>query len=104
MAFCSRCGISIEGRFCSVCGYDNQPQEKTQGVEETVNQLYSLRAGISLVASETGKIEDKDANRKKEIANQEKQISERNKSYKQKETSIREKKQTIETHKIKEAI
>ena len=50
MAFCSRCGVSIEGRFCSACGYDNQPKEKVQTVKDTIDQLYSLRAGMSLVS------------------------------------------------------
>ena len=62
MAFCSKCGVSIEGRFCSACGYDNQPQEKVQTVKDTIGQLYSLRAGISLVS-----VQIDDTRQKKEI-------------------------------------
>lgn len=50
MGFCSRCGISIDGRFCSACGYDNQSQAESKNVNDTVNQLYALRAGLSSVS------------------------------------------------------
>lgn len=66
MAFCSRCGVSIEGRFCSACGYDNQPQEKAQSVDDTISQLYSLRAGLSSVSVQTDTIrrEEREGNKK----------------------------------------
>ena len=74
MAFCSKCGVSIEGRFCSACGYDNQPQERVQTVKDTIGQLYSLRAGMSLVA-----VQIDDTRRKKDsgeavIRNNQKEI------------------------------
>ncbi len=67
MAFCSRCGVSIEGRFCSACGYDNQPQEGVQNLTGSIEQLYSLRAGISLVSLQIDDIKKKKSIGKNEI-------------------------------------
>lgn len=73
MAFCSRCGVSIEGRFCQACGYDNQQQEGTQNLAASIDQLYSLRAGLSLVS-----VQIDDIKKKKSIGNNE--IKERGES------------------------
>lgn len=75
MAFCSRCGVSIEGRFCQACGYDNQQQEGTQNLAGSIDQLYSLRAGLSLVSVQIENINKEKANGNNKINSYEKSIN-----------------------------
>ncbi len=75
MAFCSRCGVSIEGRFCSACGYDNQPQEGVQNLAGSIEQLYSLRAGISLVSVQIDDINKEKSKGNNKISSCEKSIN-----------------------------
>lgn len=75
MAFCSRCGVSIEGRFCQACGFDNNPGENSLGVEDTVNHLYSLRAGISLISVQMDKIKAEENKNQIEIEKRNAQIN-----------------------------
>ena len=95
MAFCSRCGISIEGRYCTACGYDNQPQEKHQTVEDTVGQLYALRAGISLVSVQIDTTKSKKEQGERQINNQQYKIDKNQKTIIENEGKIKDYKFSI---------
>lgn len=49
MNFCTKCGAEINGRFCQNCGYDTKPKD-TENTNETIDQLYGLRAGLSVIS------------------------------------------------------
>jgi len=49
MNFCTKCGAEINGRFCQNCGNDTKPKD-TENTNETINQLYGLRAGLSVIS------------------------------------------------------
>lgn len=97
MAFCSRCGVSIEGRFCSACGYDNQPKEKVQTVKDTIDQLYSLRAGMSLVSVQIDDTRRKKASGDAIISSEQNKIDSINERIKSLSLELSEKEYALET-------
>ena len=61
MAFCSNCGAEVFGKFCSNCGNNcgneqdlvrSQEGRQNENIKETINKLYTLRAGISCSVQE----------------------------------------------------
>ncbi|MBQ7761046.1 MAG: zinc ribbon domain-containing protein [Clostridia bacterium] len=70
MAFCSNCGAEVFGKFCSKCGNNcgneqdlvkTQENQNQENIKETINKLYTLRAGISCAVQ---KKEDYEKSRK----------------------------------------
>lgn len=59
MNYCINCGSQVSGRFCQNCGTDCDPQQGEK-VEEIVKNLYTLRAGISVISVEYDRAKEKD--------------------------------------------
>lgn len=94
MAFCTKCGTKVDGRFCPNCGYDvggnmtttqedatlptstpapvtaptSTPVTTSSGAttKEILGQLYALRAGISYIACEADKYKAEQHEKEKE--------------------------------------
>lgn len=94
MAFCTKCGTKVDGRFCPSCGYDvggnmtttqedatlptstpapvtaptSTPVTTLSGAttKEILGQLYALRAGISYIACEADKYKAEQHEKEKE--------------------------------------
>ncbi|MBQ4586031.1 MAG: hypothetical protein IJA82_07490 [Clostridia bacterium] len=86
MAFCSNCGAEVFGKFCSNCGNNcgneqdlvrSQEGRQNENIKETINKLYTLRAGISCSVQEKEKYEKIRDNIKVCIDNTEKEIKEK---------------------------
>lgn len=50
MKYCGKCGAEVTDRFCPKCGYDCKKDD--ENINDTINRLYALRAGISYVSEE----------------------------------------------------
>lgn len=63
MSFCTNCGKEVLGTFCSNCGTKIENEQTVneapkQNLKETIEALYGLRAGLSMVALESDKIKE----------------------------------------------
>ncbi len=83
MAFCSNCGAEVFGKFCSKCGNNcgneqdlvkTQENQKQENIKETINKLYTLRAGISCAVQKKEEYEKSKNGIKSCIGKTEKQI------------------------------
>lgn len=88
MAFCTKCGVSLEGRFCSVCGHDNQSGEKILNCDDTIKKLYSLRAGLSSVSLQKDNIKGYEKDFDRRIGNEETRIKNAETDYDTKQKQI----------------
>ena len=70
MGYCENCDKEVSSRFCPSCGKEVQSVASTKDeIRSTIDELYALRAGLSLLSSETDEITQADADYNRAVEN-----------------------------------